>query len=582
MSEVNDDFRIFKRTYRDRQTSELVKTDDWYIQFRDHLRVQHRWPAFASERQSRKLAEKLMELVGARRSGEPLTDKQTAFLETIPDELRDRLVAAGIIDRQSVLRGGPLLAHLEGQKGEEGKLITPGYQQALQAKGGTPQHVKSTIDRVKRIIDGCAFSTYADFRRPGAITDVGVFLGGLREKKKINGSSYNYYIRCLRAFCRWMVKDGRIPANPFAALERVSNADVDKDERRELSVDEVRWLLDTTLATNVIRLGLRAEQRERLYRFSFQTGMRPGQIRGLTKASFDFDADPPIVTARAATVKRRKIHTQVLTPEMATELKGIFSTMMPAALAFKMPSACNLARMLRKDMADAREKWIEAGATAEEKIKRGQSDFLADVDHQGAHADYYSLRHSHGSALADAGVPQKDIQASLHHTTSRTTERYLHTRRHSLATAIGQLPIVKPVRERDAIAATGMDSAALPAAPPSQPMATYGNPKGEMKAASSSQKANTARWAGAIGQTENPCVAGSIPALPISIIHVPPLRRAGRVQFLIGASPVQCALMSVPPVMRLPMRRGAGEEGVGLVFLDVQPVHVRLKRLRIL
>jgi hypothetical protein len=108
---------------------------------------------------------------------------------------------------------------------------------------------------------------------------------------------------------------------------------------------------------------------------------------------------------------------------------------------------------------------------AEEQIKRQQSDFLAAADHSGAMADFYSLRHTHGSALADACVPQKDIQASLHHTSGRTTERYLHTRQSALVVAIGQLPLVKPSRLVIPALATGTDGkvAAPPAAPPAAP-----------------------------------------------------------------------------------------------------------------
>ena len=52
--------------------------------------------------------------------------------------------------------------------------------------------------------------------------------------------------------------------------------------------------------------------------------------------------------------------------------------------------------------------------------------------------DFYSTRH--GTALADAGVLEKDIAASMHHTTTQTTRRYLHSGRRSLTTAIEALP----------------------------------------------------------------------------------------------------------------------------------------------
>ena len=79
--------------------------------------------------------------------------------------------------------------------------------------------------------------------------------------------------------------------------------------------------------------------------------------------------------------------------------------------------------MFRTDLADARRRWLDsAGDNAEERSKRKHSDFLAATDHHGRRAIFYSLRHSHRTALGAAGIPQKDIQASLNHTRSSTTE----------------------------------------------------------------------------------------------------------------------------------------------------------------
>ena len=82
------------------------------------------------------------------------------------------------------------------------------------------------------------------------------------------------------------------------------------------------------------------------------------------------------------------------------------------------------------------------GGDAKERVKRGRSDFLAECDHHGRRAIFYSLRHSHGTALAEAGVPQKDIQASLNHTRSSTTDRYVKSGLRAKAKAVNALPAV--------------------------------------------------------------------------------------------------------------------------------------------
>jgi hypothetical protein len=76
------------------------------------------------------------------------------------------------------------------------------------------------------------------------------------------------------------------------------------------------------------------------------------------------------------------------------------------------------------------------------------------VNHAGERAVFYSMRHSHGTALAEAGVPEKDIAASMHHASRTTTARYMHSDRAAVSLAIGRLPDLSiPARQ----IATGTD-----------------------------------------------------------------------------------------------------------------------------
>jgi integrase len=203
--------------------------------------------------------------------------------------------------------------------------------------------------------------------------------------------------------------------------------------------------------------GLAGADRALLYRFAFETGIRPGQIRAMKVSDFDLDANPPTVTTHAKFVKRRRQHTQQLRPALAAELARRFKSKMPTAAALKLPSKFHMARMLRADLALARQAWIDAaGKDDKEREKRQRSDFLADVNQKGERAVFYSTRHGHGTALADAGVPEKDIAASMHHASRATTARYLHADRQSLDAAIGVLP---DLDYPQALVATGTNGA---------------------------------------------------------------------------------------------------------------------------
>ena len=60
---------------------------------------------------------------------------------------------------------------------------------------------------------------------------------------------------------------------------------------------------------------------------------------------------------------------------------------------------------------------------------------------------FYSKRYAHRSALAAAGVPEKDIAEPMHHSSRATTQRDLHSRRPELARAVAALPDVSYVPE---------------------------------------------------------------------------------------------------------------------------------------
>src|SRR5438874_1247379 len=99
MAEVKEKFRIFKPTYTDRKSGDKRTAAKFYIDFRDHVNARHGWPAYTSERQTRKLAERIIELVGAKRDGDKLDKKQTDFIDSVPDDIRVKLIETAIIDQ---------------------------------------------------------------------------------------------------------------------------------------------------------------------------------------------------------------------------------------------------------------------------------------------------------------------------------------------------------------------------------------------------------------------------------------------------------------------------------------------------
>jgi integrase len=473
--------RVFKTTYTDRKSGRQVKSSKWYLEFRDQNRILRRWPAFEKKSDTDNYARHLAELVRCRRAHESPDGALASWIDSLPADWRERLVALELLDARRLAAAKPLLDHLIGETPAGELLVTnPGFLHHLTSKGGTPQHARQTVNRIRTVFDRCGFVFWSDLLQPGAATRVShelaqmrarrgqpaapppVDADGKRVKRKrgkveagISGKTFGYYVQAMKQFAGWMVEEHRATGDPFSGLRGVSDVDADSIERRPLSVGEMRWLVKTTDALKVRRKGLEARERTLVYRFAFETGVRPGQMRQLTPSRFQLDAEPPIVTSHAKTVKRRKTHVQVLLPGMVATLREHFKTKMPDAPAFKLPDKSNVSRMFHADMADARAAWIgEKGLSDQDREKRQRSDFLARVDHQGRVAVFYSLRHSHGTALGDAGVPQKEIGASLHHTRTATTDRYVHSHLDTRALALAALP---PVASDVPAVATGTD-----------------------------------------------------------------------------------------------------------------------------
>jgi len=453
-------FKIFKPKYTDRKTGQAVESDTYYVEFRDHVAGRQRWPISKDYKAAHRAGLRIDDLVRCRRDGDPIPAKLLSWFDVAPQDLRKRLNEAGIIDPEHVAKGEPLAVHLDGKKDEAGLMTMPGYRQHLTAgRTDREEYAELLIGRVKRIIDGCGFIHYADMCRPGAVTAVSSFLGKLRTDGEISGQTHRYYVRELKSFCRWMVAPGgRASLNAMEALKSVADADADKQETRALAADEIRRVLQATAAGADWKQYTPAD-RALLYRFCYETGIRPGQVRKLTAGNFNLDDDPPTVTAKAATVKRRKQHTQALRPDMAAELRKHLASKTPAALAFHMPDKFTCARMFRFDLAAARVAWIAEAPEGEERTKRHRSDFLADKDQHGRRVLFYSLRHSHGTALGDAGFAQSTIAASLHHTKTSTTDRYVHPDLDAKARAVNALPDVSPpdAPDRETMKATGTD-----------------------------------------------------------------------------------------------------------------------------
>ena len=303
----------------------------------------------------------------------------------------------------------------------------------LLAKGNTKKHARETHAKALCVLELAKMGHISDLsasRTQAAIAEIRD--GGVSLR------TCNAYLRAIKSFSRWLVRDGRAPSDPLAHLSAY-NADTDpRYVRRDLSADELAHLIRAAEAGPVVK-GMNGLDRAMLYRTAAGSGFRVLELRSLRPAGFDLDVEPPTVTVTAAYSKRGREDVQPIPRDLATLLRPWLAAKTDDEPVFAIPMKA--AQMLRVDLAAAG---------------------IAASDDAGRVVDFHSLRHGYVSRIVEGGASVKVAQELARHSTpTLTIGRYAHTRLHDLATAVNGLPIGETSdHEAAALQATGTDDVA--------------------------------------------------------------------------------------------------------------------------
>ncbi len=394
---------IYKPTYttkdkHGRKVSKKAKC--WYVRYKDADGKTHQVKGYTDKGDTQQLAAKL---------------QKQARHEHI-----------GLADPHEDHRRRPIAEHVDD------------FRQHLEDKDRTEQHVGLTVQRVTDVVEGIGAKTISDI-------DGGRVASYLKDRRDagLATESSNHYLRAVRNFCRWLVKDRRVPVNP---VQHVSTLKADADRRhlrRVLSEAEFGRLIEST-RTAKPRMHLSGLDRAMLYITAAHTGLRARELASLTLTAFDFECEPATLTVGAVTSKHRE------------------EDMLP----------------LRSDVASMLRDWMK-GKPADDRLWPGKwrphaADMIhADLeaagveyaDQAGRVADFHSLRHMFVTNLARAKVHPKVAQAlARHKTLAMTMNVYTHTLTGDLAEALEKLPAPPapssdPTIEAGTLAATGTDDA---------------------------------------------------------------------------------------------------------------------------
>ncbi len=427
----------------------------------------------------------------------PLSKNKVAAQQMLAALVRkSELGRAGISDPFEDHRNRPLIEHITD------------FQSWLSARGNGEKHSRDAASRVRRIIEGCRFHLIGDI----TLSRVQEFLAGLKNADRVapaldpskeqytkaelaaalrvkphsitplisrwklpatgNGkarrypqetarfladrlghpagpATINHYVRSVRTFTRWLVKDRRAGDDSLAGLSGVNASSDVRRARRALSPEELGRLLQAALNSSVSFRGLSGRDRYFLYLTACGTGFRASELHTLTRQAFDFQSAPPSATVPAAYTKNGRLAVQPLPTELAELLPAYLADRAQGQLVWPGTWNEDAAQMIQADLEAAGIPYIVEGPDGP------------------LYADFSSLRHSFVSLLDRAGLSLKmAMQLARHSDPKLTMARYGRAALHDLGTAVGSIQsLLSRSEPSEVVRATGTDSTILVCTP---------------------------------------------------------------------------------------------------------------------
>lgn len=335
---------------------------------------------------------------------------------------------AGEVAEQARSEGGHFKTYADQQKRPVREHVED-YISELEGNDDTRGYVRRTQSRVMRVLEGCGFEMVGQVK-PGPVLE---YLKRLQTRGGLSTTTRNHYLRAIKSFTAWLVRDGRAGENRLGHLSALNpNADR-RHERRALTADEARDLVAAAERGETV-LGVSGPLRALCYRLALTTGLRRNEIRSLTWGSFDLGGNPT-VTVEAGYSKHRRRDVLPLAADMAQALRRWRLQHGLDDPVFPLPH--RTAEMLRVDLEGAG---------------------IAYRDSSGRVVDFHALRHTFITNLVRGGVHPKVAQTLARHSTiGLTMDHYAHLEALEQRSALDVLPDLGTMGGGEEVKATGTD-----------------------------------------------------------------------------------------------------------------------------
>ncbi len=268
--------------------------------------------------------------------------------------------------------------------------------------------------------------------------------GSAGRSKGAGPQTQNHYLAHARQFTAWLVADGRLVADPLVKARKFNVRTDQRRTRRIADELEVRVLFEFLAGAHPdhlpqIRSKTTGPSRALAYQVAMCTGLRAGEVRRLTRESFDLTTGDVRITARSDKARRRRL--QALPRWLCDKLAAWFDD---GGGTWGGLSKTQAGRVLQADLAAARAAWI-AQAEGQERARREKSTvcvYELAGDEGPLYLDWHSWRHWYVTQIAATdGISPGTMQALARHADPKLTLNvYSHARRADVRAAVEQLP----------------------------------------------------------------------------------------------------------------------------------------------
>ncbi len=206
---------IYRPTHR--KNGKLIRMKKWYVRYRDHEGKLKTVPGFTDKTATQQLASKL--------------EKEAA------------MIRAGLLEPAVLYQSVSLDTHLAA------------FETSLKAKNVSVEQVRLVVYRCKNLFEAAKITRLSGINAEVISSTLAEMRATSRDGQRGQSvQTSNHYLRAIKQFSRWLVKDRRASDDPLAFIAMLNVSTDRRHDRRPLNEAELTALLQVAAINTLLEV----------------------------------------------------------------------------------------------------------------------------------------------------------------------------------------------------------------------------------------------------------------------------------------------------------------------------------------